>query len=51
VASGRQDELELTVADLGVEQVHPGRGDLDQHLTVGRHRFWRVGDPAAITGL
>jgi hypothetical protein len=23
--------------------------DLDQHLAVGRHRFWHVGDPAAIT--
>jgi hypothetical protein len=37
-----QDELELASADLGVEQVDPGRVDLDQHLAVARHRFWHV---------
>jgi hypothetical protein len=24
--------------------------DLYQHLAVGRHRIWHVGDPAAIAG-
>jgi hypothetical protein len=43
-----QDEFELAAADLGVEQVHTGRVDLDQHLAVGGHRFWHVGDPALI---
>ena len=33
-----QDELELSVPDLGVEQVHTGRMDLDQDLVIARFR-------------
>jgi hypothetical protein len=44
MAPCREEQLELSVADLGVKQVHPGRVDLDKHGAVADRRLRDLAD-------
>jgi hypothetical protein len=39
-----EEQLELSVADLGVKHVHPGRVDVDQHVVVADGRLRDLAD-------